>query len=54
MNDREQFETIAIIRAYAKRILKQKATDIRPSTAKIIFAFVCEMHNAKDRLEIKS
>ena len=49
-----QFQVLAAIRAYATRILAHSMDDVRPSTAKAVFDCVREMHNLKDKLDIKS
>lgn len=38
MDDHKQFETMAAIRAYARELIDLPPTDIRPSTARTIYA----------------
>jgi hypothetical protein len=55
MNEHQQFETIAALRAYAKQLLRlTRKGDIRPSTGKLILPIISRMHNIKEQLEIRS
>lgn len=38
MDDEKQYETLAVIRAYAARIAAESPDDIRPSTARTSYA----------------
>ena len=53
-DDRKQFETIALLRAYAAEIMKYDPMDLRPSSAKYLLYTVSKMHNIKDSLNIRS
>lgn len=54
MDEKLQFEAIAILRAYAQQILDNHPQhDLRPSSAAILLATISKMHNVKDRLTVR-
>lgn len=54
MDNQKQFETIALLQAYAKVIVAHDLIDLRPSSAKRLLEIISRMHNLKDQLEIRS